>query len=338
METTTSRISRHRALAPVSIQVLQKACAYVFLNNLCDKVQAHNGVCETLFERHRGDETPFARCNAKDEIWQDGDLDCITDEPKVPAMGDAPVGNHQLAVPPKQEARVNDKSKSTSSALKLYQTDFEIAALFVMPESELLISFKLLTPLARVDKCTGRLYAHLHSLQSDVLQCSARFNRIQRMHTSDGDKAQSLAERILENRRGGNSGYKVATFRNQCSVHRVYHIIGMGTALFFNFISGQIKLALSLRGPGNFAKFKEFFWKWILSCHEYIYEEEPRGPGAAADAHREGLWNTFFSHASKGRGTDETDSNIGSYGNCATATFELQTVLPITAQMVAAKT
>ena len=167
---------------------MQKACADIFLNNLCDKVQAHNGVCETLFERHRGDETPFARCNAEDEIWQDGDLDCITDEPKVPAMGDAPVGNHQLAVPPKQEARISDKVKSVSTALKVYQTDFEIAALFVMPESELLISSKLLTPLARVDKCTGRLYAHLHY----VLQCSARFNRIQRMHTSDGTKLNHL--------------------------------------------------------------------------------------------------------------------------------------------------
>ena len=82
---------------------------------------------------------------------------------------------------------------SVSTPLKVYQTDFEIAALFVMPESELLISFKLLTPLARVDKCTGRLYyVHLHSLQSENLQCSARFNKIQRMHTSDGDKAQSL--------------------------------------------------------------------------------------------------------------------------------------------------
>jgi hypothetical protein len=120
METTVMRINRRRALASVSSLTLQKACADVFLNNMCDKIQAHNGVCETLFERHRGDETPFARCNAKDEIWQDGDLDCITDEPKVPAMGDAPVGNHQLAVPPKQEARISDKVKSVSTALKVY--------------------------------------------------------------------------------------------------------------------------------------------------------------------------------------------------------------------------
>ena len=114
------------------------------------------------------------------------------------------------------------------------------------------------------------------------------------MHTSDGDKAQSLAERILERRRKPSDGYHVPTFRNQCSVHRDNHAIGMANALFANFISGQSKLALSLRDPGNFRRFKQLCWQWILASYVDIYEDLPRGAGAAADAHRELVYDTFF--------------------------------------------
>ena len=56
--------------------------------------------------------------------------------------------------------------------------------------------------LARVDRCAGRTYAHLHNQQSNLLESRKRFKRFQRLHTSDGDKAQTLAERVPEKRQG----------------------------------------------------------------------------------------------------------------------------------------
>jgi hypothetical protein len=217
----------------------------------------------------------------------------LTDEPDAP--GDAlanPVT--AIAVRPKGCEEISKKVESSSNSCKVYQTDVEVAALFVLPDSELLLSFKLLAPLARVDRCTGRNYAHLHGRQSNILCARNRFRRIQRMHTSDGDKAQSLAERVLENRLSKDKLYSVPTFRAQCQVHRVFHVMTCGMALFNNFVSGQIRFALSLRGPGNFKKFKEFLWTWLLAHHQYIYEEHPQGPGQAADDHRRNTFDVYF--------------------------------------------
>ena len=165
--------------------------------------------------------------------------------------------------------------------------------MYVLPESELLVTFKLLQPLTRVDRCTGRNYSDLHIRQSDVLVSSNRFKRNQRLHTSDGDKAQSLAERTAEARQALHECYTVPTYRTQCSVHRVYHIMTAGMVLFSNFIAGQIRMALPLRGPRNFKKFKEFLWRWLLASFEYVFEEDPVGPGPAADDNRKRVFDVF---------------------------------------------
>ena len=47
------------------------------------------------------------------------------------------------------------KFDGATTHVKVYQTDCEIGALFLLPDSELLATFKLLTPLAQVDRCTG---------------------------------------------------------------------------------------------------------------------------------------------------------------------------------------
>ena len=86
----------------------------------------------------------------------------------------------------------------------------------------------------------------------------------------------------------------VGTLRAQCQVHRVYHCITMGLALFSNFVTGQIKLALSLRGPSNFTKFKSLLWTWRLEHLDYRWEEPQIGPGEAADAHIHSIYNTRF--------------------------------------------
>ena len=67
--------------------------------------------------------------------------------------------------------------------------------------------------------------------------------------------------------------------------------------LFANFVTGQIKVALSLRGPNNFTRFKEILWEFLLANHEYIFEDNPVGPGEAADRHRIRVYDIFFPRA-----------------------------------------
>ena len=135
-----------------------------------------------------------------------------------------------------------------TSALRVYQCDLEVGALFVMPSTELLVTFKLLQPLARLDRCAGRNYADMHGRQANVLPAMKRFARAQRIHTSDGDRAVDLGECVLANRLLESShAYIITTFRAQCQVHRVYHVMTMAMGLVSELTSGCIRLALSLR-------------------------------------------------------------------------------------------
>ena len=115
--------------------------------------------------------------------------------------------------------------------LKVYQSDVEVAGLFVLPSGELLVCSKLVAPLTRLDRCAGRSYAKLHDRQSFLLQSRSRFNRYQRLHTSDGDTAQSLGERVLEYRSKKRGDATIPAFRLQCQVHRVYHAMAAGVLL-----------------------------------------------------------------------------------------------------------
>ena len=152
----------------------------------------------------------------------------------------------------------------------------------------------MLTPLARVDRCTGRNYGHLHDKQSNILRASSRFARIQRLHTSDGDKAQALAERALEHRlRAKSDKYSVATFRAQCFVHRIYNILTAGMVLFSAFVTGQIKVALSLRDPGTYKLSKDILYTYLVANCAY-HKDHPQGPREKADDHRQRVSPIFF--------------------------------------------
>ena len=303
IESQTVEASRHgfsrkvscgkRSLMSVCTVTMQTVCANAFLTTICNRTEACGGVSETYFEKHRGDETPFASCSAEDTI-DDTTLDTlITDA--------APIIPEELAIPktavvPKPiDAELALRANTSNTNLKVYQTDLEIAGLYLLNGSELLVSFKLVRPLARVDRCTGEVYRWLHDRQSNVLPVRHRFNKNIRLHTSDGDKAQTKAERALSYGYLKNDDkYKTHTLRGQCQVHRVYHCITLGLALYASFISGQFRLALSLRGPGHFHKFKEVFFEFILHNHRYIRQENHQGPGQSADEHRANIWNIFF--------------------------------------------
>ena len=85
--------------------------------------------------------------------------------------------------------------------------------------------------------------------------------------------------------------------------HRVYHVITLGLSLYATFITGQVRLALSLRGPGHSQKFKEVCYTYLLNNYKYVYEEINFFPGEAADKHRNAVWDIFstaFAGSTKG--------------------------------------
>ena len=290
---TRQMISRKRRLGASALVALQRSMADVLVELMCDKVELAGGQCLTMFEKHRGDETPFARCSATDTIGDNEDAtptNEITDNP-----ADAIACQQKKSLEDIDTTSKPVLIASTASAnLKVYQVDLEISCLYLLKDRELLISFKLLTPLTRLDRCTGRSYKWLHEKQSNVLNSRKRFVRNQRIHTSDGDGAQDLAERALAHDWAKSDVlYPVPCFRSQCTVHRVYHCMTKGMKVFSSFVTGQIKLALSLRGPGNFKAFKEIFWEYLLGHHEFHEQGTHLGPGVSADDHRGRIWGIF---------------------------------------------
>ena len=224
------RTDATRELMSVGVWALQRSCANAFLEDLCNRAEKVNGVASLYLEKHRGDETPFTRVSANDLV-NDGPDNMIdgVEKPKDLAI---PCDEILAREQQKHTAESKLEARSTTTNLKVYQTDVEIGALF---GQELLTTFKLITPLSRTDRCTGVCYNWLHQWQSHILPVRSRFMRYQRLHTSDGDKAQDLAERILHHERStADPKCAVPTLRSRCIVHRVYHVMTTGMTLLLS--------------------------------------------------------------------------------------------------------
>ena len=259
LDSDVRKVAVARELMPIGVWSLQRTLASEFLVDLNTRVENVGVAWATYIEKHRGDETPFTRVSANDLTQCDPDAlaGAATHSESVA------VSKYQLTsnAQPKRTADTTCQVSSNTTKSKVYQTDLEIGALFILPYQELLVTFKLITPLAHLDRCTGVSYNWLHARQSHVLPARNRFQRYQRLHTSDGDKAQDLAERILHHDYSADPKCAVLTLRCRCSEHRVHHVITFGMSLFQDFISGQIRFALSLKGPGHCSKFKKVLWE-----------------------------------------------------------------------------
>ena len=276
---------------------LQRSLADVFLSMMCDRTTHLGGRNLTYFEKHRGDETPYARTHASDAIFEKqktlSDKQACADAPlpiSDSARNDESDGERILATEDNKTTGIIAETATTS--LKVYQVDLEVAGLHILPDCEILASFKLLTNLTRIDKCTGRAYAQLHFSQQNVLPVRSRYEKQQRLHTSDGDKAQSLAERALSKRQDSKT-HPIPTYRSQCQVHRVFHVLEIAMRISAAFITGEISMALALRGPGCFASFKKLFWDYI-SVHNEILDPATTPPNPIGDTHRQNIWAIFF--------------------------------------------
>ena len=86
----------------------------------------------------------------------------------------------------------------------------------------------------------------------------------------------------------------IPTLRGRCVVHGVYHVMTVEETLFSTFVTGHIKVAFSLRGPGHFNMFKNVVWNWLVGHYELHPSIEGVRPTADAKAHREDIWSTLF--------------------------------------------
>ena len=178
---------------------VQRCCANAFLEILCNKTEANGGSCECFYEKHRGDETPFAKVSAHDDVTAaEPTASPLEPTPMAPAEGAPPTA---LATRKSQTtnavAQPSTWTHNVAANLKVYSSDLEIGALFCYPGSQLLATFKMICPLARMDRCKAVVYHRMHLQQSNVLPVRSRFKRTQRIHCSDGDAALNLAEQYL---------------------------------------------------------------------------------------------------------------------------------------------
>ena len=276
--------SRHkiepiRTCAASAQIVLEQHMGELFLHHMCRKVHSNNGEPLVYYERHRGDETPYSKmtieepaasntlCHASLEELEDS-KDWVTDvyEPK-----DAGV------------------------AAKVWQRRLEIAALFRMATGKyFLVTFELTCPLASISNCDGECYYNLFRKTSDMLDARRLFKRQQRISDSDGDGAIERAERVMSIDDIESGVKPVATLRGKCRQHRIYHNTSKPFKLKSRFQQKLIHSALSLRGPNLLKKFKKLYSRNITDNVEYIFQDPPIGPGPAADAHRNRVYDTYL--------------------------------------------
>ena len=136
--------TRKRSLMATSAIALQRGCANAFVSLLCDKTEASGGTCVCFYEKHRGDETPFAKVSAHDDFADESNM--ITDGAPAVAIADAPADELAINKPDttlaQREAGPSIRVHTVAANLKVYSSDLEIGALFCYPTAELLYTFK----------------------------------------------------------------------------------------------------------------------------------------------------------------------------------------------------
>ena len=139
-------LSFRRSLGATAAVVLQRVLADKFVEKVSREVESRGGHCETYFEKHRGDETPYAKLTAIDNIFDNKQLELL-----APVDGaledDAAEQQQQLVAQPSAKASAVSKTvQNISNACKVYNTEVEIGLLYILPASELLLTFRLLEP------------------------------------------------------------------------------------------------------------------------------------------------------------------------------------------------
>lgn len=232
-------------------------------DSISNNVLVAGGECLTLSLRFRYDETP---------------LRLTTRSSESPGIG----GVAADGLP--HELRQSMVMADTTSA-KLVQIECEQGVLIKFRGHFHFLTVSVPTSLASVDRCTGAVYTRL--LADAMPQCDViggRFQRCQRLATTDGDKACGLAERAAAN---GRKQWEHC--HSLCDLHRVALVAKRLHRLMPFEMTGIINISLSLKVAGGMRLFRSILRRVLA---ERVRRLEGR-PGPHADWHREAVLNTF---------------------------------------------
>ena len=256
-----------------------------FLTHMVGKVTDAGGTAMVYYERHRGDETPYAKLT----VEAPSDANAVCDK-SLAEIEDSKDWATQAYDP--KDARV---------AAKVWQRRLEIGALFRFATGQhFLVTFELTCPLASITNCDGECYYDLFRRISNVLPARTLFQRQQRISDSDGDGAIERAERVMSVESIEDGTKPVSTLRGKCRQHRIYHNTSKPFKLKERFQQKCIHAALALRGPNLLKRFKKLYTRNITANVEYIFEDPPLGPGRAADAHMERVYAIYLASLEDG--------------------------------------
>ena len=259
------------------------------LEAMCDRVVAAHGRCEVMYEIHRGDETPFAKMQLTTSVQERVVHGALGADP---AIADDDGACHDEGHEDRQEPLVHTDIKC-SPHLKVYQSDLVIGCLFTMPGGPVvLVTMELPMALQAYDSGTSEVSAASARLLMHPLKARLRFRRTQKVMTADGAPNIAKAERAMSWEDKESKAAPVETLRFWCKVHRIYKVMEYPLSMFNFYVSGIIRMALAMRGPGNFVKFVRIVRKWLVGNMEYHFSEV--GPGAEADLHRKCVFDTFL--------------------------------------------
>ena len=164
-----------------------------------------------------------------------------------------------------------------------------MAGLFRTSEADefVLLSVDLPMQLFSVDRTTSEVYRELFRRSAPRVGCVARFRRVQVLSVGDEDQAIAKAIRAQDNQRAADQHIPtVAESHIVCEVHVVYLTISKPLAHASDWVIGQIRFALSLRGLGSMRKFRSILLRRIVDELDYRRQTTRQGPGQSADAHR----------------------------------------------------
>ncbi|CAK0840986.1 unnamed protein product, partial [Prorocentrum cordatum] len=227
--------------------LVQRGQANALVERLVASARGNGFEPAVFLERHRGDETPFAKVRVQTRIG--GTTMASAAPPEQLADQDA---DAEVPLCQKLEGAMVAYAVNT----KVYQNELLCGALFTSTSGckALLASFELLQPLSSLDRCKAECYVEMFRCLSNVLPSRSQFRRVQRLAITDGDGALDLAERVYRYR---NRDELVGTLHLKCLVHRVYHCIKKP------WVTGIIRWSLSLRGPNYFVDFVTILSNWL---------------------------------------------------------------------------
>lgn len=258
-----SEVSEAKSLMGAAIVHIERAALAMALDTLSSSVMGVGGQCVLLSLRHRYDETPLRA--------------------RLPGQAAEPPAPN--ATPTVAGTMLPSTTGSTATLAKIVQHEISGGALFCLNGKYEMITFNLPVWLGNVDRTTAENYKQMASQVSLQLgRLSDRFQRVQRLSTTDGDAAVGKAERAI-----AAEDPRQHCLHTTCEVHRVSLLARKVGDLMSADVTGMVNLALSLGTAASMRSFRRVLRDIVVQQLRL----RPALPEPAAERHRQALLDLF---------------------------------------------